>query len=107
MIRTALRRALRGAGYRVVEAEDGEVAVARLRAEAPFAAMTLDMDMPKKRGSEVLVEALALQPELRVLVIAGHLDADDKRALLAAGAAACFDKPFDPEAVLATLAPRP
>ena len=52
-VRTLLREALEEAGHRVLEASDGEAALALVRAERPDL-LVLDVMMPKRSGFEVV-----------------------------------------------------
>jgi len=87
---------LETAGYRVVTARDGDGAIRQARAEGP-SLITLDMGMPGISGATVL-EALRREPRtLRtpVVVITGSGIAESG-FLLAQGAQAYLQKPFEP-----------
>src|SRR6266849_5298911 len=69
-LRELLRRILEGAGYTVVEAENGRVALERLRTLAP-GVILLDLMMPEMDGFEVVAEVRdTLLGEVRDLVAA-------------------------------------
>src|SRR5689334_18362818 len=68
LVRAILTEALKDEGYRLVEARDGEEAVARLRQEGPSVVL-LDLFMPKKSGLEALAEIRGLAPACQVLII--------------------------------------
>lgn len=101
-----LRDLLEDQGAHVVEARDGDEALALAEREKPDLVF-LDLMMPIKSGLEVLPDLLARNPGSRVLVISS-LDAkglvDEARRL---GAAGFISKPFHPleiaEAVRAQL----
>jgi two-component system chemotaxis response regulator CheY len=71
-------------GHRVVEASDGNEALAAYRAERPDAVF-LDLTMPGMSGIEVLRELLAIDPGARVAVLTSRKDAPTVQAVLAAG----------------------
>jgi CheY-like chemotaxis protein len=98
-VRAVLHLALRGAGYGVVTAHDGQTAL-HLIASRPggFDAMITDVVMPGMTGPELATAARRRQPGLRVLFISGY----------AHGAAgdgpgpddAFLAKPFEPTTLL-------
>ncbi|MBI1848344.1 MAG: GAF domain-containing protein [Candidatus Rokubacteria bacterium] len=81
--RDLLRRLLEREGYAVVEAENGRVALDRLRETVP-AVILLDLMMPEMDGFEVVSE-LRRHPEWRaipiVVVTAKDLSPEDRRRL--------------------------
>jgi two-component system phosphate regulon response regulator PhoB len=86
---------LERAGYRVVQAVDGEQALALARDLAPTLAV-LDVMMPRLTGTEVL-EALRADPatrDLRVILLSARAQESDVERGLAAGANAYLAKPF-------------
>ena len=86
---------LEGAGYRVVQAADGEEALALARDLHPSLAV-LDVMMPRLMGIEVL-EALRADPatrDLRVILVSARAQESDFERGLAAGADAYLAKPF-------------
>jgi CheY-like chemotaxis protein len=82
-LRRELRQALEQDGWQPEEAENGRVALARLKQSA-FDAVLLDLVMPEMNGFELLVEMRARKQwrEIPVLVItARDLTAQDRRQL--------------------------
>ena len=64
---------LRELGYRVVEAHNGESALALLdKQEQPIRLLITDVVMPKMSGSELAAVARARQPDLRILYTSGY-----------------------------------
>jgi len=93
------------AGFEVVEASDGEEALARLAADAPVDVVLLDVEMPRLGGIET-VRRLRQDPRLRglpVLAMTAHGDPDDVRRLVEAGMDGHVAKPFEPEELIRTL----
>ena len=74
-MRTSVADILRGAGYSVVEAEDGQAALEALQAGA-FAVVVLDQKMPRKTGMEVL-DALTSPPAV-IFMSAHRIEGSDR-----------------------------
>jgi two-component system, cell cycle sensor histidine kinase and response regulator CckA len=74
-IRDIARTALQTCGYRVLLAADGLEAVEVFRREhEQIRLVVLDLVMPRMSGGEALVEMLAIDPEVRVLISTGFAD---------------------------------
>lgn len=100
-IRRALTTALRGHGYEVVAAEDGEDALARLATWLPDV-LVLDLVMPKVDGFEVLREVRTWSP-MPVIVLSARGREADKVTALDLGADDYLTKPFGIEELLARV----
>ncbi|MBJ6142007.1 PAS domain-containing hybrid sensor histidine kinase/response regulator [Hymenobacter sp. BT559] len=105
--RTVARLLLEGWGVEVEEAEDGLVGVARVRDEAPYDLILMDIQMPGLNGLDATAAIRALPDPLRancpiVALTANAFRADCDR-YLSAGMAECLAKPFDEEEVYHTL----
>jgi two-component system invasion response regulator UvrY len=87
----------------VTEAESGEAAAERVRAE-PFDLVLLDLSMPGASGLETLERLLRIRPSQRVLVLSMH--AEDQFAIqaLRAGASGYVTKDRATELLLAAIA---
>ncbi len=94
-LRLLLRRALEGAGHAVVEAADGEHALALAVAHRPRVAI-LDVRMPGRTGLEVCraIRRQSALRETRVIVNTGNGLPADAADAHAAGADAFLEKPF-------------
>ena len=106
--RQLLAKLLRGIGHEPVEAEDGSVALERLRdaGAPPIDVILLDIVMPVMDGYETLA-ALAADPALRhipVIVISGVDELDSVVRCLAMGAADYLPKTVDPAILQARIA---
>ncbi|HEY3108958.1 MAG TPA: response regulator, partial [Chloroflexota bacterium] len=88
-------------GYRTEVAGNGEQALAKARALHPFA-ITLDIDLPKMDGWEVL-RALKDDPTTRDIPVVVVSIFDDEQLGYALGAVDYFVKPVDRQALLARL----
>jgi DNA-binding response OmpR family regulator len=67
------RRILEQAGYRVLEARDGEDALALLeQVEDVIDALVTDVVMPKLGGDELARRVRSSHPEIPILFVSGH-----------------------------------
>lgn len=104
-IRNLLRAVLELEGWEVVEAEDGEQALALAKAERPHA-VVLDVMMPGKDGFEVLAELRATEHgrAMAIVVLTAKTRQDDILRGTRLGADLYLTKPFDPYHVAKHLA---
>ena len=100
--RSSLKAVLRPP-FLVLEAPDGETALAVIAAEKPRLVL-LDVSMPGMGGLEALKRALALDPSLLILMLTSHHDVDLAARALTLGAAQFITKPFDAGAIRAEVA---
>jgi len=103
-LRHALGRMLRGRGYRVTEAEDGEAALGL--ASLPDVELDLvltDLVMPRMSGLELVDRLAALRPDLRVLLVSGHLNHPSLRDRRLREGTALLRKPFEADELTAKL----
>lgn len=95
---------LKGAGYSVVEAADGEAALALARNTQVNLVLT-DVNMPKMDGIS-LIKSLRTLPNYKftpMLMLTTESAADKKQEGKAAGATGWLVKPFNPEQLLITI----
>jgi two-component system chemotaxis response regulator CheY len=102
-VRQMVRFTLRSAGYEVIEAADGQDALARLK--GPVHLVVTDLNMPRMDGIELIRSLRALAPYKYVPVIMLTTESHDsrKQAGKAAGATAWVVKPFGSEQLLAVV----
>ena len=94
-VRVVLKDALEGQGYKLLEAADGEEAVAQATVARPDVVL-LDLMMPRQSGLEALTKIRKLHPEGRVVVISS-MDSESLVAqAMSAGAQSFIAKPFHP-----------
>lgn len=93
-VRVACARALKGAGFRSVEAEDAARALDLISRESPEIVLT-DIRMPGMSGLELLREIKRLRPETEVIVMTAYADREVAEEALNHGAGALLVKPFD------------
>ncbi|HEV2702301.1 MAG TPA: response regulator [Steroidobacteraceae bacterium] len=100
-MRTVAGIALRGAGYEVLEAGNGQEGLAKLDGER-FHLIISDVNMPVMDGIEFLKE-VKRHPQYRftpVIMLTTEAGEDKKAAGRAAGAKAWITKPFQPSVML-------
>lgn len=103
-IRRLVVARLEADGYEVVEAEDGEEALALARSEHPDA-YVLDKIMPKLDGFEV-VQALREDPQIRaapIVMLTERSGEEDVLRGLELGVEEYMPKPFSPHELTARL----
>ncbi len=93
-LRRVLGAQLMRDGYEVHSVGDGEEALKILREQYIDVVIT-DLRMPKLDGMELLRQALALEPEMPVVIITAHGTVDNAVEALKTGAFDYITKPFD------------
>lgn len=93
-ILTALRRALRREGYRLLLAASAEEAIAKLEHER-VDVLVSDQRMPGGDGLALLREASRRWPEVGRILLTGWSDHETANALDAIGDCALVGKPWD------------
>ena len=73
-VRSLTDRILRGAGYEVLVAGDGQAALARAAESAPIDLLLTDVVLPRMNGVALARQLQARWPELRVLLMSGYTD---------------------------------
>ena len=101
MVRVAALRALRKRGHKVIEAVDGEAALAAISREpGPIDLVITDLVMPRLGGRELGDRLRAAGNEAAVLYMSGYTgDAVTQRAMVEEGAE-FLEKPFTPDRLL-------
>ena len=92
MARRSTRRILEGAGYEVVEADDGLAALERFAIDKPDLVM-LDLVMKGMYGLDVLAKLKELDPAVRVIVMSADVQTSSRDLVKEAGAAGFINKP--------------
>ncbi len=97
-VRSLARRVLESQGYRVLEARQGDEALAiSAWYEGPIALMLTDLVMPGKGGRELARCFASVRPDMRVLYMSGYTDkAIFQRQVFDPGTA-FLSKPFTPD----------
>ncbi len=102
MLGESLRKALERHAYGVDWVRDGEAASMLLR-DSPFAAVVLDVNLPKRSGLEVLSELRQRKNMIPVLMLTARDLPQQKVEGLDSGADDYLIKPFDLDELLARL----
>lgn len=103
-VRLVVSAALKGAGYDVIEAADGEAALNKLDGQKIHLVIS-DVNMPNMDGI-TFVQEMKKRPAYRftpVIMLTTESEEGKKREGQAAGAKAWVVKPFQPAAMLAAV----
>ncbi|MFG6430260.1 response regulator [Roseateles sp. LYH14W] len=101
VVRTKLKRLLEGAGFTVVQVNDGNEAMAELDAKPEIAVLITDLEMPNKDGFELIadVHGSLTTEDLPVIAITGH-DELHGRVGQIEGVYGIFKKPWNDRELL-------
>ncbi|MDR7335780.1 response regulator [Roseateles asaccharophilus] len=101
VVRTKLKRLLEGAGFTVVQVNDGNEALAELDAKPEIAVLITDLEMPNKDGFELIadVHGSLTTEDLPVIAITGH-DELHGRVGQIEGVYGIFKKPWNDRELL-------
>lgn len=102
LARRRARGILEGAGYEVIEAEDGIAALERYFVAKPDL-VVLDLVMKGMYGLEVLMKLREMDPTARVIVVSADVQTSSHEMVEQAGAAGFLMKPFDNDQMLALV----
>jgi DNA-binding response OmpR family regulator len=98
VVRDVLGRYLVREGFAVQEAEDGEAALAAIRAEAPQV-VVLDLMLPRLSGLDVL-KLVRLESDLPVIILSARVSEEERVTGLRLGADDYIVKPYSPREVV-------
>jgi two-component system chemotaxis response regulator CheY len=104
-IRSILSKKLSQLGFRVSEAENGQVALDTLRALPPVSLVLVDWNMPVMNGLE-FVKAARTEPawnEVTIVMVTTETETSQMLAALDAGANDYIMKPFTDEIIVERL----
>ncbi len=102
MARRGTRRILEGAGYTILEAEDGMAALERYFVDKPDLVL-LDLVMKGMYGIDVLKKLRTLDAAARVIVLSADIQTSSRDMVNAAGGAAFLNKPVAPDDLIAAV----
>jgi two-component system chemotaxis response regulator CheY len=100
--RAVLRKILTTGGYRVVEAESGEVALRTYMSDRPDA-VVMDVHMDQLSGIGAMQVMLRLDPNARVVICSSDADPQFILETQRLGARGYLRKPFEPAAVMQAI----
>ncbi len=105
IVRKVTARVLRGAGYKVLEAPDGQEGLEVLRGNLEAVhCVILDVTMPRMDGVTALQGMRSIKPELPIILTSGYDDMGILSSPQAAEASAFIRKPFDVNELLTCVA---
>lgn len=96
MLRLIAVEMLQEAGFTVHEAADGVEALEQLEAHPEIALLLTDVQMPRMGGFELVEKALALRPDLKILLMTGYTQTAPAEHFIARGVQILY-KPFNLE----------
>jgi two-component system chemotaxis response regulator CheY len=102
LARRRARSILEGAGFEVLEAEDGMAAIERYFVARPDVVL-LDLVMRGMYGLDVLSKLRELDPEAKVIVVTADVQTSSHEMVADAGAAGFLVKPLDADEIVAML----
>jgi CheY-like chemotaxis protein len=94
-IRDLLAQTLARDGYRVLEASDGDKALALLETHPDIAVVLLDLRIPGHGGMEILAAIHRHNPKISVIMVTGVVDREIAAQAIRLGAFDYVIKPFD------------
>ncbi len=96
-----VRVLLEESGYKVFTALDGKEALAVYNLHKNEIKLVLtDMGLPRLSGTEEFISLREINPDIKVILASGYIDAELKTEMLKAGARAFLQKPYVPGDVL-------
>ena len=103
--RLIVKRTLMAEGYEVVEAPDGQAALAMLDAHSPINIVVLDWNMPVMNGIEFLREMRKNKAydSIKVLMCTTEAEKSSVASAVQAGASGYLLKPVDPPKLVAQV----
>lgn len=102
LARRNTRRILEGAGFEVLEAEDGMTALEQFFVQKP-AVVVLDLVMKGMYGLDVLAKLKEMDPKACVIVVSADVQTSSRDLVTNAGATAFLNKPVQADALLAAV----
>lgn len=102
LVRWSLRQKLEAGGYQVLEAENGEQAMALFQENMPDL-VTLDIRLPDTSGLKLLLDMKRLAPGTPIVMITAYGAVDDAVKALQIGAYDYLEKPINFERLLHSL----
>ncbi|HVG72000.1 MAG TPA: response regulator [Vicinamibacterales bacterium] len=102
LARRRARTILEGAGFEVLEAEDGIAALESYFVAKPDLVL-LDLVMKGMYGLDVLSKLLELDPTAKVIVVSADVQTSSHDLVAVAGASGFVVKPFEPDEIVAKV----
>lgn len=102
LTREALAVWIESRGFDVLEAADGESALAICQRE-DFDLALVDLRLGRMSGAELLEHVRRIRPGARVILMTAYLDDETERRVRSLGADGILSKPFAPETLTELL----
>ena len=102
LARRNTRRILEGAGYEVIEAEDGMTALEQFFVQKP-AVVVLDLVMKGMYGLDVLARIKEMDVHACVIIVSADIQTSSMGLVKEAGATAFLNKPVQSDQLLAAV----
>ncbi|MGA2973891.1 MAG: ATP-binding protein [Spirochaetia bacterium] len=102
-VREGCRKILASEGYEVVTAGDGKEGMEQLIERGPFAALLVDLQMPRMSGLELIQEAQKREPDILPIIITAYATLDSAVEGTRQGAYGYISKPFTPDELLLSI----
>jgi two-component system chemotaxis response regulator CheY len=102
LARRRARSILEGAGFEVLEAEDGIAALESYFVAKPDVVL-LDLVMKGMYGLDVLSKLRQMDPAAKVIVVSADVQTSSQELVADAGAAGFVIKPIEPDEILALV----
>ena len=101
LVRKQVAECFQTSEYQVVEAENGLLAIQKLRVENDFTLMICDVNMPVMNGIELLKLAFEekIAPSMHILMLTTEVDPTLKESAKNYGVRGWVTKPFNPKAL--------
>jgi DNA-binding NtrC family response regulator len=95
LVRRILRKALDAAGYTVIEAGNGDEALALAAShDGPIDLLLTDVVMPGIGGYDLSLRLSSVRPQIRTIFMSGHPPGSLARELVDSSGWPCLQKPF-------------
>lgn len=102
IVRSVTREILTRAGYRVLLAANGEEGLAHYESNmSRICCVLLDLTMPFMSGNLVYAKLMAIDPDVRVIIMSGYSDQHALDQFDSGGIAQFLHKPFSPDDLIA------
>lgn len=99
-VRKTVGVALKQGGYEVLEAADGEEAIATIQSSPSVQAIICDIALPKVNGNDLIAFIRAKLPSVPVIVLTGHPDVQGAASLFKLGVVDYLIKPAQAQTLL-------
>ena len=99
-VRKTVGLALKQGGYEVLEAADGEEAIATIQSGPSVQAIICDIALPKVNGNDLIALIRMKRPSVPVIVLTGHPDVQGAASLFKLGVVDYLIKPAQAQTLL-------